>query len=93
MICFLVPDNSSVGDGTLFLQEYMIPRGSTSFCIYDTRSLSDDSAENTKMLNHWMENGVRHGELAIRFEFSSLHSLSFGVYEFVLLSLMSIYLN
>lgn len=58
--------NSSVGDGTLFLQEYMIPRGSTSFCIYDTRSLSDDSVENTKMLNHWMENGVRHGELAIR---------------------------
>ncbi|XP_062024306.1 uncharacterized protein LOC133740373 isoform X2 [Rosa rugosa] len=58
--------NSSIGDGTLFLQECMIPRGSTSFCIYDTRSLSDDSAENIKMLKHWMENGVRHGELAIR---------------------------
>ncbi|KAM5563000.1 hypothetical protein ABKV19_017946 [Rosa sericea] len=58
--------NSSIGDGTLFLQECMIPRGSTSFCIYDTRSLSGNSAENIKMLKHWMENGVRHGELAIR---------------------------
>ncbi|KAL6217777.1 hypothetical protein ACLB2K_010994 [Fragaria x ananassa] len=58
--------NSSVGDGTLFLHEYMMPRGSTSFCIYDSRSLSDDSAENIKFLKDWIENGVRHGELAIR---------------------------
>ncbi|XP_008235423.1 PREDICTED: uncharacterized protein LOC103334259 [Prunus mume] len=58
--------NSSVGDGTFFLQEYMIPRCSTSFCLYDTRSLSDDSHENIKILQHWMKNGVRHGELVIR---------------------------
>ncbi|CAL9023185.1 unnamed protein product [Prunus brigantina] len=58
--------NSSVGDGTFFLQEYMIPRCSTSFCLYDTRSLSDDSQENIKILQHWMKNGVRHGELVIR---------------------------
>ncbi|BBH10000.1 P-loop containing nucleoside triphosphate hydrolases superfamily protein [Prunus dulcis] len=64
--CYLVPDNSSVGDGTLFLQEYMIPRCSTSFCLYDTRSLCDDSHENIKILQHWMKNGVRHGELVIR---------------------------
>ncbi|XP_050364004.1 uncharacterized protein LOC126782739 isoform X2 [Argentina anserina] len=58
--------NLSVGDGTLFLREYMMPRDSTSFCIYDTRSLSSDLAENIGMLRHWMVDGVRHGELAIR---------------------------
>ncbi|ONH92802.1 hypothetical protein PRUPE_8G196400 [Prunus persica] len=58
--------NSSVGDGTFFLQEYMIPRCSTSFCLYDTRSLCDDSHENIKILQHWMKNGVRQGELVIR---------------------------
>ncbi|PSS14107.1 Phosphate import ATP-binding protein like [Actinidia chinensis var. chinensis] len=58
--------NTSVGDGTYFLQEYMIPRGSTSFCFYDTRSLSDDSSANMAMLTHWMTRGVRHGELIIR---------------------------
>ncbi|GMP90301.1 hypothetical protein CsSME_00041494 [Camellia sinensis var. sinensis] len=62
----LVPDNSSVGDGTYFLQEYMIPRGSTSFCLFDTRCLSDDSSKNMEMLKHWMTKGVRHGELVVR---------------------------
>lgn len=62
----LVPDNASVGDGTYFLQEYMIPRDSTSFCLYDTRSLSDESSTNREMLTHWMTTGVRHGELVIR---------------------------
>ncbi|XP_016432612.1 uncharacterized protein LOC107759241 isoform X2 [Nicotiana tabacum] len=57
---------SSVGDGTFFLQEYMIPRGSSSFCLYDTRSLSDDLAENKKMVKQWMTKGVRHGELIKR---------------------------
>ncbi|CAN6688506.1 unnamed protein product [Malus baccata var. baccata] len=59
-------DNSSVGDGTFFLHGYMIPRCSSSFCLYDTRSLSDNSLENMIILKHWMENGVRHGELVIR---------------------------
>lgn len=63
---FLVPDNLSVGDGTYFLQEYMIPRGSTSFCLYDTRGLSDVSSDYMQMLKHWITKGVRHGELAIR---------------------------
>ncbi|CAN6554277.1 unnamed protein product [Malus baccata var. baccata] len=58
--------NSSVGDGTFFLHGYMIPRCSSSFCLYDTRSLSDNSLENMIILKHWMENGVRHGELVIR---------------------------
>ncbi|CAL5353424.1 unnamed protein product [Camellia sinensis] len=58
--------NSSVGDGTYFLQEYMIPRGSTSFCLFDTRCLSDDSSKNMEMLKHWMTKGVRHGELVVR---------------------------
>lgn len=62
----LVADNASVGDGTYFLQEYMIPRDSASFCLYDTRSLSDKSSTNREMLTHWMITGVRHGELVIR---------------------------
>ncbi|KAF3431677.1 hypothetical protein FNV43_RR26409 [Rhamnella rubrinervis] len=62
----VVADNPSIGDGTCFLHEYMIPRGSTSFCLYDTRSLSDDSHDNIKMIKRWMTNGVRNGELVIR---------------------------
>ncbi|KAI3450824.1 hypothetical protein Pfo_007489 [Paulownia fortunei] len=58
--------NSSTEDGTYFLHEYMIPRGSGSFCLYDTRSLSVDSSENLKMLKRWMAKGVRHGELVKR---------------------------
>ncbi|XP_052187178.1 uncharacterized protein LOC127797970 [Diospyros lotus] len=58
--------NSSVGDGTAFLHEYMIPRGSISFSLCDTRSLSDDSSENIEMLRQWMTRGVRHGEPVIR---------------------------
>ncbi|XP_030547720.2 uncharacterized protein LOC115753304 isoform X2 [Rhodamnia argentea] len=58
--------NSSAGDGTYFLQEYMIPRGSTSFCLYDTRSLSTDPSEDSKIIKRWMTKGVRHGELVIR---------------------------
>ncbi|KAK3017466.1 hypothetical protein RJ639_006416 [Escallonia herrerae] len=57
--------NSAVGDGTYFVQEYMIPRGSKSFCLYDTRSLSDDVPENVEMLKRWLTKGVRHGDLAI----------------------------
>ncbi|XP_057965683.1 uncharacterized protein LOC131156199 isoform X2 [Malania oleifera] len=58
--------NTSVGDGTYFLQEYMIPRFSTSFCLYDTRSLSNDASENLVMMKRWMTEGVRHGKLVFR---------------------------
>lgn len=58
--------NSSVGDGTYFLQEYTIPRGSNSFSLYDTRSLSDDACDNINMIKLWIMEGVRHGELVIR---------------------------
>lgn len=67
----LMPDNSLMGDGTYFLQEYMIPRDSNSICLYDTRSLSDnsDKDENIRMLKGWMTKGVHHGELVVRFEY------------------------
>ncbi|TKY66181.1 hypothetical protein E2542_SST09048 [Spatholobus suberectus] len=60
--------NSLLGDGTYFLQEYMIPRDSNSICLYDTRSLSDnsDEDENIRMLKSWMTKGVHHGELVVR---------------------------
>lgn len=61
-----VSHNYSAGGGTYFLQEYMIPRGATSICLYDTRSLSEDSSENMVMLKRWMTKGVQHGELVVR---------------------------
>lgn len=57
---------SSDGDGTCFLQEYTIPRGSSSFCLYDTRGLSDDLSENKKTVKRWMTKGVCHGKLITR---------------------------
>ncbi|KAG6575998.1 hypothetical protein SDJN03_26637, partial [Cucurbita argyrosperma subsp. sororia] len=42
--------NSSGEDGTFFLQEYMIMRKSKSFCLYDTRGLSDDSKSDASSL-------------------------------------------
>ncbi|KAE8037848.1 hypothetical protein FH972_010403 [Carpinus fangiana] len=57
---------TSVGDGTYFLQEYMIPKSSMSFCLYDTRSLSNDSSENTEILKCWLTKGVCHGDAVIR---------------------------
>ncbi|XVF32131.1 hypothetical protein REPUB_Repub17cG0055600 [Reevesia pubescens] len=59
-------DNSSVGNGTYYLQEYMIPRGSSSFCLYDTRGLCNDTSDNINMIKYWMNKGVRHGELLVR---------------------------
>lgn len=70
-IYLLMSDNSRIGDGTYFLHEYMIPRNSNSICLYDTRSLSDKSHENNKMLKNWMTKGVRDGELVVRFEYLS----------------------
>ncbi|KAK1356019.1 Phosphate import ATP-binding protein like [Heracleum sosnowskyi] len=58
--------NCNDGDGTYFLQENMVLKGSSSFCLYDTRSLSDNESENTEMLKRWMTEGVRHGELVLR---------------------------
>jgi hypothetical protein len=66
---FLAADNSSAADGTYFLQEYMIPRSSSSFCLYDTRGLSYDSYDSANMLKNWITKGVHHRELIIRFEF------------------------
>ncbi|EOX93819.1 hypothetical protein QUC31_004308 [Theobroma cacao] len=58
--------NLSVGDGTCYLQEYTIPRGSASFCLYDSRSLCNDTSDNINMIKCWMTKGVRHEELVVR---------------------------
>ncbi|XP_019178473.1 PREDICTED: uncharacterized protein LOC109173662 isoform X4 [Ipomoea nil] len=58
--------NPSIGGGTCFAQEYMIPKCEKDFCLYDTPSLSDDQSKNEDMLKHWMTKGVRHGEPIIR---------------------------
>ncbi|KAF3497715.1 hypothetical protein DY000_02053550 [Brassica cretica] len=53
--------------GTFFLQEYMIPRGgSASFCLCDTRGLSQiSSSDSTTMIEQWIKKGVHHGEPVI----------------------------
>ncbi|KAL3850430.1 hypothetical protein ACJIZ3_012312 [Penstemon smallii] len=58
--------NQSIGDGTYFVHQYMVPKYSDSFCLYDTRSLSTDLRENLKMLKPWMRKGIRDGELVKR---------------------------
>ncbi|KAK1437386.1 hypothetical protein QVD17_03177 [Tagetes erecta] len=55
--------NSSIWSGTRFLQEYMIPRNSTSFCLFDTCGFFNDLDVNLEMIVHWMTEGVCHGEL------------------------------
>ncbi|KAG9149362.1 hypothetical protein Leryth_003318 [Lithospermum erythrorhizon] len=57
---------SSAGDGTYFIQEYTIPRGSNSLCVYDTRSLSDNTSENLEELHHWMTKGIRQRQPILR---------------------------
>lgn len=57
---------NSSGDGTYFLQEFMIPRSSASFSLFDTRSLSEKLSDNSKLLKTWMTTGVRHGQMVIR---------------------------
>lgn len=44
-----------------------MPKGSSSFCLYDTCGLSDDLNENIKIVDRWMKKGVRHGKLITRF--------------------------
>lgn len=61
-------DNSSAGDGTFFVQQYMIPKGLGSFCLFDTRGLSSEPSEDAKMLKRWMTEGVRLGELVLRLD-------------------------
>ncbi|CAA7023911.1 unnamed protein product [Microthlaspi erraticum] len=52
--------------GTFFVQEYMIPRrGSASFCLYDTRGLSQMSCDSTSKIEQWITKGVHHGEPVI----------------------------
>lgn len=77
LIFLLVPGKSSTGDGTYFLQEYMIPRDSTSICLYDTRCLSGNPNDDDRILHEWMTKGVSHGELILRYELCNLliHSL------------------
>ncbi|XP_039142779.1 uncharacterized protein LOC120280108 [Dioscorea cayenensis subsp. rotundata] len=58
--------NPDISQGTFFLQEYMIPRNSKSFCIFDSRSLSMVPCENFKLLEKWMTHGVSHGEMVLR---------------------------
>ncbi|KAL4558548.1 hypothetical protein LXL04_036749 [Taraxacum kok-saghyz] len=74
--------NSSIGNGTSFLHEYMIPRTSTSFCLYDTPSFSNNSSENSQMIKHWMTKGVSHNEFVKRLDLITSIIISLYLYEY-----------
>lgn len=57
---------SSAESGSLFLQEYMVPGTSKSFCIFDSRGLLENVAEDFPILKKWMFNGIQHGEMVLR---------------------------
>lgn len=57
---------SSAESGSLFLQEYMVPGTSKAFCIFDSRGLLENVAEDFPILENWMSNGIQHGEMVLR---------------------------
>lgn len=57
---------SSAESGSLFLQEYMVPGASKAFCIFDSRGLLENVAEDFPILKNWMFNGIQHGEMVLR---------------------------
>ena len=67
LLLSIFADGMPSNGGTFFLQEYMIPRGgSASFCLCDTRGLSQiSSSDNTTMIEQWIKKGVHHGEPVI----------------------------
>lgn len=57
---------SSAESGSLFLQEYMVPGTSKAFCMFDSRGLLENVAEDFPILENWMSNGIQHGEMVLR---------------------------
>lgn len=49
----------------------MLCDGSQNICVYDSRGLSEvDTAEAQSILRCWLEKGVRHGQMVVRFVIS-----------------------
>lgn len=88
-LVFLLPlifaDGMPSNGGTFFVQEYMFPRGgSASFCLFDTRGLSQiSSSDNTSMIEQWITKGVHHGEPVIWFFSSASVLLFLGFNQFI----------
>ncbi|KAH9304240.1 hypothetical protein KI387_008644, partial [Taxus chinensis] len=57
---------SSPESGTYFLQEYSVPEASNTFCIYDSCGLLGNVTEDSLLLQSWLENGIRHGQMVVR---------------------------
>eukprot|EP00249_Psilotum_nudum_P022656 c28600_g1_i2 orf=148-1524(+) len=54
-------------NGSYFLQEYMIVENVKSVCVFDSRGLSkSDTATDLAMLKTWMQEGICHGQAALR---------------------------
>jgi len=44
----------------------MVPGTSKGFCIFDSRGLLENVAEDFPILENWMFNGIQHGEMVLR---------------------------
>jgi hypothetical protein len=65
----LIDDPSEYG--TYFLGEHLICGGSR-VSLFDTRGLpEDDASTSMAVLEEWMNNGVRHGQMDLRSVFTS----------------------
>ncbi|KAJ7516572.1 hypothetical protein O6H91_22G063500 [Diphasiastrum complanatum] len=59
-------------NGTFFLEEYVLCESSKRICAFDTRGLMEgDLTEDLALLEHWLEEGVHHGQMALRSSDSS----------------------
>lgn len=54
-------------NGTYFMNEYVLTE-SKSICIFDSRGMPEVKInEGLEVLESWMVNGVRHGQIALRY--------------------------
>ena len=92
MDAFSFSDNLSVESGSLFHQEYMVPRTSKSFFIFYSRGLLENVAEDFSILKNWIFNGIQHGEMGLRLDLlftKYLYSVCFCTLIFSLMHISS----
>lgn len=54
-------------NGTYFLNEYMLCESKNNICVFDSRGMPEVKiADGLEVLEKWMVDGVRHGQMVIR---------------------------
>lgn len=67
MICVCVQAGDPGENGTFFLTEYMLYERKNNICVFDSRGMPEVKiADGLEMLEKWMVDGVRHGQMVIR---------------------------